>query len=175
MLFSEQLSYNIGRKDLLLAFLFVLTACFAMTEVSVPINRKSGSNASLEETAAPLPTEGRDQQKYKHKGRLGRPRIHPENGNETSNSSDNNRASFSNGTSGGLVRSVNEVIPKVWIISNFSAPTMAKIASEVLKKGDKVVLGLCPGGDNEAQLLKKADRLRHWCPDRCIVVELDVR
>ena len=140
--------------------------------------------------------------KNKRKGRPGRPRLPLDEGNSIPASSANldnhatvvtssvtpfskdaagyirsTNSSSSNNSHNSLSfsRSVNEVIPKVWIISNFSVPIMAQIAVEALKKGDKVVLGCCPGGDNEPKLLRHADRLRQRCPDRCIVVELDVK
>lgn len=109
----------------------------------------------------------------KKKGRIGRPRLHSETGTDLSTVED--QANGASGANGSNMVSVNEVIPKVWIISNFSVPIMAQIAVEALKKGDKVVLGCCPGGENEHHLLKQADRLRQRCPDRCIVVELDVK
>lgn len=124
--------------------------------------------------------ETSDQTKKK-KAKGGRPRVNSdviEHGGTTTSASDSSMArsygpTDSNTTT--TTRSVNEVIPKVWIISNFAAPIMAQIAVEVLKKGDKVVLGCSPGGEKEQELLKQADRLRQRCPDRCIVVELDIK
>jgi hypothetical protein len=102
----------------------------------------------------------------KKKGKAGRPRIHHDNHGSVAGSRTN-----PDGTS----VSVNEVIPKVWVICNFGVPVMAQIAIEALKKGDKVVLGCCPGGEDESKLLKQADRLWQRYPDRCIVVELDIK
>ena len=102
----------------------------------------------------------------KKKGKAGRPRIHHDNQGSVSGSRTN---------PDGINVSVNEVIPKVWVICNFGVPVMAQIAIEALKKGDKVVLGCCPGGEDESKLLKRADRLWQRYPDRCIVVELDIK
>lgn len=128
------------------------------------------------DTPGAMPTLQDSGKNVKRRGRPGRPRIHALNdGSTDSQSTASLKDSSVRSVYGTNGRSVNEVIPKVWVISNFSMPIMAQVAWEVLKKGDKVVLGCCPGGENEPELLRQADRLRQRCPDRCIVVELDVK
>lgn len=73
------------------------------------------------------------------------------------------------------MRKVNEVVPKVWVISNFMILVCQQIAVEALKKGDIVVLGCTPGGASEHEVLKKAEKLRQKYPERCLIVELDIR
>lgn len=143
-----------------------------MTEEAQSRSRRSSSVASsdtLEASLKPDQTKGKRKSKP---GRPGRPKLHLDEGGDVL-AADLNRPSVLSGPNS--THSVNEVIPKVWIISNFSIPVMAQVAFSTLKKGDKVVIGCCPGGDNEPTLLRKADRLRQRFPDRCIVVELDVR
>lgn len=110
----------------------------------------------------------------KRKGRPpGRPRIyHPDT--TTAAGTTGSLSSTLDGANP-AAHSVNEIIPKVWIIANFGLPIATQIAQGVLQKGDKVVLGCSPGGQNEAALLRKAEAMRMKWPDRCIVVELDVR
>lgn len=131
------------------------------------INDNSGSSDTTIKSSKGRVTKLDDSSKPpKKKGKPGRPRIHHDNQGAVAGS----RTQQS-----GYSVSVNEVIPKVWVISNFSVPFMAQIAVEALKKGDKVVLGCCPGGEGEPKLLKQADRLRQRYPERCIVVELDIK
>lgn len=72
-------------------------------------------------------------------------------------------------------RPVNEIVPKVWVISNFAVPVSQQIAIEALKKGDIVVLGCGPGGALESNTIKKAESLKLQAPNRCLIVELNVR
>lgn len=130
-------------------------------------NDNSGSSDTTIKSSKGRVTKLDDSNKPpKKKGKPGRPRIHHDN---------QGTVAGSRMPQSGYSVSVNEVIPKVWVISNFSVPFMAQIAVEALKKGDKVVLGCCPGGEGEPKLLKQADRLRQRYPERCIVVELDIK
>lgn len=42
------------------------------------------------------------------------------------------------------IRQVNEVVPRVWVISNFLIPVTQQIATEALKRSDILVLGCSP-------------------------------
>lgn len=93
----------------------------------------------------------------------GRPRIYPDTADPTLD---------------GEVRSgppANEIIPKVWIICNFSIPTAECIAGKVLEKGDKAVLGCSASGKNGSETLHRAEKLRERWGGNCVVVQLDVR
>lgn len=97
----------------------------------------------------------------------------------TSRNSKANGSSNSNNSNANVnvnhMRKVNEVVPKVWVISNFMILVCQQIAVDALKKGDIVVLGCTPGGASEQEVLKKAEKLRQKYPERCLIVELDIR
>lgn len=72
--------------------------------------------------------------------------------------------------------SVNEIIPKVWILSDFTLAAAQCIAKQVLEKGDKVVLGFKPNGKQSQEVLQAAeDLVVKWGKSNCVVMELDVR
>lgn len=123
------------------------------SSISPSITTENNDGATL--TTMNKPTDSDNlSQPPPPRSRPGRPRIHHPNSPHT----------------------VNMVIPKVWILANFSVlPLMSRLAMEILKKGDKVVLGCCPGGTEEPELLKQADDIRRDHEDRCCVVELDTR
>lgn len=125
-------------------------------------------------------SEQQHQSKPRRRGRPGKRRISLEDSSHAeaqlpSTTTTGSNANNDSPSSSSYSHSANEIIPKVWIIANYSVAVAASIATQILIKGDNVVLGCSPGGHNEQYLLRQADRLIQRFPGRCIAVELDIR
>lgn len=131
---------------------------------STPTNEKSSGPKLTADTATSQP-RGRG---------VGRPKLHASNSYSGPTSSTSSTKPYPT-PNVNANRPVNEIIPKVWIIANFAVPVAQQIAAEALKKGDRVVLGCGSGGSLGQETTKKAETLRLQAPDKCLVVELDIR